>query len=250
MWNIMRSEFYKVRKSKVTWVTFFIILGMAIISSGATIYGKIAGGMWADVMKNKGISVFASFPNGTLYFVLVAIFVGGLVTGEYTTGTVKQVVSRGVSRTQIVIGQFVALSVAITLITLIPAALQCVVFSICWGFGKISAARFLLLITGQIVVMCSYAAISTLIAHITRTGGLAIGINIVILLIGTSAAAVLAMLTKVDAFLEYWLTVMQSAALTYTGSSAEQAKFIGILFLLGVVCAGCSVLLFRKRDIQ
>ena len=44
MWNMMRSEWYKVLKSRVTWVTLFVFLGMAAIQIVAAVYARGAIG--------------------------------------------------------------------------------------------------------------------------------------------------------------------------------------------------------------
>ena len=250
MWNIMRSEFYKVFKSKVTWVTQFVFLGIAAIRIVVVLFAKTKSGDWEMIMQNTGISVFSTYPSGTLYFVLVALFVGGLVTSEYTTGTVKQVVSRGVPRTQIVIGQYVALSVAMTVITWIPSLLLMGIYSLAWSFGSISLGRFLLLIIAQIVVIWSYVAISMLIGHVTRSGGLSVGINLIILLVGSMATSIAAVLLDWEWLIDYWLVTMQNTALSYASGVGTQCKYILILTLIGAVATGLSALLFEKRDVQ
>lgn len=250
MWNMMRSEWYKVLKSKVTWVTLFVFLGIAAIRIMAAIYAKIKGGDWEMLLGGTGLSVFSTYPSGTFYFLLVALFVGGVVTSEFTTGTVKQVVSRGVSRSQIVIGQYVALCVAMTVITMIPSLLLMGVYSLAWNFGSISVGRFLLLLVGQVVVIWSYVAISMLIGHITRSGGLSVGINLIILLLGTMAAAIVSALFEWEWVIEYWLTTLQGGALDIGQNVGAQCKCSLLLLLLGAVCVGGSVLVFQKRDVQ
>lgn len=250
MWNMMRSEWYKVLKSKVTWVTLFVFLGMAAIQIMAVAYAKWKGGDWDVILGRNGLSVFSTYPSGTLYFLLVALFVGGVVTSEYTTGTVKQVVSRGVSRTQIVFGQYVALCAAMTVITWIPSMLLMGVYSLAWGFGSIAVARFLLLILGQLVVIWSYVAISMLIGHVTRSGGLSVGINLTILILGTMAASIASMLLEWDWVMEYWLLSLQEKTLSLEYGVGVQCKCMLILFALGAACVGGSMLIFQKRDVQ
>ena len=211
MWNMMRSEWYKVLKSKVTWVTLFVFLGMAAIQIMAVAYAKWKGGDWDVILDRNGLSVFSTYPSGTLYFLLVALFVGGIVTSEYTTGTVKQVVSRGVSRTQIVFGQYVALCAAMTVITWIP---------------------------------------SMLIGHVTRSGGLSVGINLTILILGTMAASIASMLLEWDWVMEYWLLSLQEKTLSLEYGVGVQCKCMLILFALGAACVGGSMLIFQKRDVQ
>lgn len=251
MLDIVKSEFYKVRKSKVTFVTALCLLGIAGLQIAAFLYAKLAGGMWAEIMEDTtGIDLYASFVGGTFYLVFVALFVGGMISNEYTNRTVRQVVSRGASRVQIALGQYIALSTAMTVMTLVPAALSALVASCLWKFGTISAGRFVLLLLGQIVVIWSYAAITMLIAHLTRSGGLSIGINIILLLGGSTGVAVLDFLTKKDIFSTYWLLNMQYEAMSYTKSIDTQGKFIAILFVIGVIFTVLGAVRFKVRDID
>lgn len=250
MWDIMRSEFYKVKKSRVTWVTLFVFLAVAVIQIAAVIYAKLRSENWEMIIQNNGISVFGEYPSGSIYFLLVALFVSGIVSSEYTTGTVKQIVSRGVPRVQIVVGQYISLCVAVTVITFVPSLILTGVYSLAWGFGSISVGRFLLLVLAQFVVIWSYVALSMLISHITRSGGLSVGINLIILMLGSLAAMIVSELMGWSWVYEYWFINMQSEALDYTLNVGRQCKFILLLLLGGAGCAGLSALLFGKRDVQ
>lgn len=251
MLNIMKSEFYKVCKSKVTFVTAICLLGIALIEIGAFLYGKFAGGIWGEILSGtRGVDIYAGYTMGNLYFIFVALFVGGMISNEYTNRTVRQVVSRGASRVQIALGQFISLATAMTVITMIPAALASLTASLCWEFGDVSLQKFLLIILGQIVVIWSYAAITMLIAHLARSGGLSIGLNIMLLLGGAIAAELLALLTKKPFFREYWIQEMQNCALSPYESMGTQGKFIIILFVLGIVFTILGIVRFKIKDVD
>ena len=62
MLDIMKSEFYKVVRSKVTLVTALCLFGMVLIQIFAFLYGKFAGGIWGEVLEGtRGVHVFAGF---------------------------------------------------------------------------------------------------------------------------------------------------------------------------------------------
>ena len=251
MLDIMKSEFYKIRKSKVTFVTALCLLGIAGIQIAVFLYAKIKGGVWMEMFKGTwGLDIYFTFATGTFYLVFVALFVGGMISNEYTNRTVRQVVSRGASRVQIALGQYIALSTAMTVITVIPAALASLVASIIWEFGTLSAGRIALTFLGQILLIWSYAAITMLIAHLTRSGGLSIGINVMLMLGGSTAAMALSMLTKKEFFETYWLLNIQSEALNYTETVASQGKFVAILFVIGVIFTILGVIRFKIRDVD
>lgn len=251
MLNIMKSEFYKVFKSKVTYITGLCLLGIALLEIIAFLYAKLAGGIWEEILSGtQGVNIYIGFSTGSFFLIFIALFVGGMISNEYTNWTVRQVVSRGTSRVQIAIGQYISLATAMTVITVIPAALASLVASLCWSFGTISPGRFLLSLFGQFVVIWSYAAITMLIAHLTRSGGLSVGINIMLLLGGSVASSVLQLLTEKEFFYTYWLVNMQDFALEYTLPVERQGKFIAILFVVGVVSLLLGVVRFQVRDVD
>lgn len=249
MKNIMSSELYKVRKSKITLITGLVLLATVLLMFGMMgmvqlLIGDIEGiGMTA-------VDSFASFPTGEFYYVFVALFAGGLIATEYTTGTVRQVVSRGTARWKIALGQYVVLAATMTVLTFGAALLRSVVCGVIWEFGSVGAGKCFMILLGWIAVIWSYAAFSVLIAHLTRSGGLSIGINIMVLLGGDMAALILSQVTKSEFFYKYWLTSVQNSALNYEQPFIEQLGFIGILFAFGAICIGLSILLFSKRDIS
>lgn len=251
MLDIMKSEFYKVCKSKVTFVTVLCLLGISAIEIGAFLYGKLAGGFWGEALSDtKGVEIYAGFTTGSFYLIFVALFVGGMISNEYTNRTVRQVVSRGASRVQIAFGQFISLATVMTIITVIPAALSSLTASLCWEFGSISVQKFLLILLGQIVVIWSYSAITMLIAHLTRSGGLSIGINIMLLLGGAMAVQVLTLLTEKDFFMTYWIENMQQNAVYPGGDTGTQVKCIIILTVIGVVFTILGIVRFKIKDVD
>jgi len=251
MSDIMKSEFYKVCKSKVTFVTALCLLGISAIEIAAFLYGKFAGGIWGEIFSDtEGVEIYAGFMTGSFYLIFVALFVGGMISNEYTNRTVGQVVSRGASRVQIALGQFISLATAMTVITIIPASLSSLTASLCWEFGNVSVQKFLMIVLGQIVVIWSYAGITMLIAHLARSGGLSIGINIMLLLGGGVAAQLLTLLTKKDFFTEYWIENMQLNALDPWSDNGTQVKCIIILFIIGVVFTVLGIVRFKIKDVD
>jgi len=251
MLDIMKSEFYKVRKSKVTFVTALCLLGITLIEIFAFLYGKFAGGIWGEVLEGtRGVDTYTNFVSGSFFMIFIALFVGGMISNEYTNRTIRQVVSRGASRVQIALGQYIALSTAMTLISLSLAVLLSVVAGLCYGFGSISAGRFVLVVIGQIVIIWSYSAITMLIAHFARSGGLSIGLNVMFLLGGETASMLLQYLTKKEFFYTYWIENMQICAINYELEAAKQCKFIGILFGVGVICLVLGLIRFKVRDVD
>lgn len=251
MVNIIKSEFYKVRKSKVTFVTALCLLGICALELAFYIGCKLAGGDMAKIVSDtKGIEQYASFATGTFYLVFVAIFIGGMISNEYTNRTVRQVVSRGESKVGIALGQYIALSTAMTIMTVAVAAVLGIVCGAIWQFGTISVGRFLLILLGQIATVWSYSAICMLLAHIARSGGLSIGLNFMLLLGGNTVTSLLSVWLEKEWISKYWLLNVQYEAINYTESMASQGKNIAILVGVAIVFAVLGIVCFKKRDID
>ena len=251
MLDIIRSEFYKIRKTKLMLITALCLMGIAAINIGVLLYARFSDGLIHEIISTtKAVDIYAEFTRGSLYLIFVAMFAGGMIANEYTNRTIRQVVSRGTSRIQIATGQFIALSTSMTLMTLIPAALSTIVGSLCFTFGEISLKRFLIVVFGQIIIIWGYVAFSMLIAHLTRSGGLSIGINVIFLMAGAMASSILQLLTGKDWYNTYWLMTMQSTATDYTVKAAEQGKFIAILFAFCIVCFGLMLTRFKVKDVD
>lgn len=251
MLDIIKSEFYKVRKSRLTLVTALCLMGLVGIEIVALVYARFTDGLLHEAFTGtKGVDVYIALTSGSLYLIFVAMFVGGMIANEYTHRTIRQVISRGTSRIQIAAGQFIALASSMTLMTMIPAAISAIVASLCWEFGEISLKRFLLVVLGQIIIIWGYAAFSMLIAHLTRSGGLAIGINIIFLMAGAVVSSMLYAITGKEWYNTYWIETMQGVAIDYTVKVAEQGKFIAILFAFGVVCFGLALARFKIKDVD
>ena len=89
-----------------------------------------------------------------------------------------------------------------------------------------------------------------LIAHLTRSGGLSIGINVMLMLGGSTAAMVLVQLTKKEFFMTYWLLNIQSEALNYANPIMKQGRFVALLLVIGVVFTALGVARFKMRDVD
>lgn len=251
MLDIIKSEFYKIRKTKLTLITALCLIGIVGIEIAVLVYARFTDGLLHEAfIGTKGVDLYIGLTSGSLYLIFVAMFVGGMISNEYTNRTIRQVVSRGTSRIQIASGQFIALATSMTLMTMIPAGLTSLIGSLCWEFGEISLKRFLLVVLGQIIIIWGYAAFSMLIAHLTRSGGLSIGINIIFLLAGSTVSTALYFLTGKEWYNTYWIETMQGFAVDYTISAAKQGKFIAILFAFGVVCFGLALTRFKIKDVD
>jgi len=96
MLNIIKAETYKLIHNKLVIITFIICLAFS-----ALIY-YFGSTLEADSLSS---AVATTFSNLQLLFIII---VGTLVTSEYESGTMKNLILSGVSRTNIYLGRLVA----------------------------------------------------------------------------------------------------------------------------------------------
>lgn len=251
MLDIIKSEIFKVRKSKNTFVITIILLAIALLNCAVYGYMKILGGEYEKMFSSTNAAeIYVGMTVGSFFLIFVALFVGGVISNEFTFGTVRQVVSRGTRREKIAIGQYVSLSLAIHIVSIICSVVITAVYVMLYGMNGAEWKDFALVFIGQTIIIWSYSAFSMLIAHITRSGSLAIGVNILILLGGEVGVMLLSFITKKDIFQELWLTSLQADSISLTATTTERMRGWGLLALFGVVCVVVATVLFRKRDVN
>lgn len=250
MLNIVKSELYKARKLRVTYTTLIWLFLIAAFIIGMLVYGGIKGGEIGEATaKMGGIGAFANIYNQEFYLIFVTLFMGGVVANEYTNSTIRQVVSRGLSRTKILLGQYLALSLVMYIISLIPGICCMITGIIRGGMGDVSIPQLILTLAAPLAVSLGYGAICVFMAQLLRNGGMAIGITVLIIFVGEIAVTILGFLTKMDVFTKYWLGNILVKSFAYDGALGTQAKFIVIWLGIGVVMTGVNLLLFNKRDV-
>ena len=257
MGNILKSEFFRVRKSGITLgiAIFYAVttLGWMIIYTVEKMNEKDIQDI-SDFLLDFGFRNFSSFPSGTLYYLILAFFVGGMVAGDYTTGAIKQIASRGVPRRKIVLGQYIVLASWMTILTLIAATIRALIVTLYWGVGEgFTVTNLLLVDLGWIAAIWSYSALAVLVAHFVRSSMMSIVLPICLLVGGNMAVLIFCAILNdeklSDRIYGLWISNVQQKALDYTIPTLHQLGYIGLLCLLGVVCLFLGMYVFEKKDV-
>lgn len=207
----------------------------------------------------SGIYMFKdSFTNAPLF---LGILLAMLITPEFSNGTVKNIASRGFSRSKIYLSKFIEGIVANIFLIVITSLCALLAGTIMWEFGTtvdklnnftLEAIRMLSL---EILANIAVSSIYIMVSFITRKNGPAISINLIIWSLSH------ALLDLIDLVFEkvfksdfkvtdYW-------ALEYVSrvsSISLQQDVINrcILVSLGtiIVATAIGIFVFRKRDIN
>lgn len=251
MLNLLKADFYKLRRSK----SFFICLGLlaAIVayiiidfSSSAHIKEKLSSSNlhWIYMMFKEKSFLPYFLP------VFQAIFITMLITSEYSTGTIKDSVSLGYSRTKIYMSKLITISVASILMMLAAIATTGISSIFVFGiYGTFSMYDFLLLFRMLLIhalLYTAYGSIFLKIAFLIKNIGGTMAFSIFFSLILGSLSSV---------FGEGYLgRIMLLKNFSPTAIPNPQAVDIRIAIAVALsylfLCFSIGCVTFKKQDIK
>ncbi|RED65044.1 ABC-2 type transport system permease protein [Cohnella lupini] len=259
-WKLVQNENMKIYRRVRTWIMLGIIVGLPILISLGVVAasGSDSVSSW-EMMLNESMISFILI---TIFTVVVA---SETVAGEFTWGTIKLLLIRPWSRSAILLSKYLStllFALLFAVVTFIVTMLinmavfgsmdQSEILSRFFGLSAIEymLQYYLLQFLGLVIIV----TFGFMMSSAFRSSGLAIGISISLLFMGSIITGLFSMTDK--AWVEYIL-FMHLDLTTYIGN--KEGPFINHPMSLGfslAVLAGYFILfnliswtVFRKRDI-
>ncbi len=193
--------------------------------------------------------------NGILF---AAIFIPLFVSSEFRSGTVKNTLAKGFSRTQYFFSKWIVSLIFSIVVVLLYSAAATVTGTFLWGFGSVDAGyysdivQFVLL---QILVNAAFASLFLMFSFLIRSTGGAIALNVCVLQFASLAVSLIEMLLYWCTGQDFpitngWLATNVTQLITdpLTTTLAMQAIIVSLAYLL--VCTGIGLVSFVKRDVK
>ena len=203
MFNLMRGELYKWKKSKAFWgcliaavammtFTYLMLIFAQMVQTGqvengtmgVTVSGESVSEEDADILEEVGIKgMVQTCTTGGFSVIFTAIFICIWIVGEYTNGAVKNIVGKGYSRNSIFLARFLSSVVIATVMNLLIFAVTLLLGFAIMGTEQVNAGfwRDMLSYIG-IEVMLSIALSGVIVTICEVTRNMAAGISISIAL--------------------------------------------------------------------
>ncbi|QGU95410.1 ABC transporter permease subunit [Clostridium bovifaecis] len=251
MINLLRADFYKLRRSK----SFFICLGILAV---IVIYIMIDFSSSAHIKEQFSpsnlhwIYMFFNEKSFFPYFVPLfqAIFTTMLITSEYNTGTIKDSVSLGFSRRKIYMSKLITVSIG-SILMMLAAIFSIVITSIfVFGiYGSFSTYDLLLLLRMfliQILLYTAYGSIFLMIAFLIKNIGGTMAFGIFFSLIIGSLGSLIG-----DGYLARILLFKNFSPTAVPHPQAVDLRIaiaVGLAYL--ILCSGIGGITFKKQDIK
>ncbi|GGG21551.1 ABC transporter permease [Paenibacillus abyssi] len=254
-WQLVNNENMKIYRRPRTWIMLGILL---VLTLGISI-------LFFSFNTDNTLTMWMPFEVcATVAILLITIFTVVIsaesVAGEFTSGTIKLLLIRPWSRSKILLSKYLALIMFALFFMILLFAWNFLVNLIIFGYeGDVRMGQdmaplqyYTLMHLFELISLIVVVTLSFLISTVFRSGGLAIGLSLFLLLGGN-------MITGLLAFLDYgwikYLLFLNLSLSQYLGNGGPMIEGMSLGFSLSVLAGHYVVFiaitwyLFNKRDV-
>lgn len=264
MTNLLKSEFYKLKKEKafiillIVSAAFALVLAFALQGSTAMAAIRPTDPDVQGIVKMKPNFSGAWFMGYSLgngiHALIIAIFVSIFVSAEFNFGPMKNIVSKGYNRTKVYIAKFIVSAAAGLIMLVVYMAAGGIAGTIMWGFdpnGIASLGSVLSLFLDQALLIVAYTAVFVFVAMSLRSNGASIGVNIcVVMLVATLLQAVNLLFGGSINLSDFWISGNISKLATMNPASGDLIRGVIVALAYTLVATVAGIALFKKQDIK
>lgn len=262
MVNILRSDFYRLFKSKAFYIctliaSILIVIGAIIMDWANNIVSESG-----NVVVTTGIGLQdglsygrTAFSGGADVSLFIAIFIAIFITAEFVHGTMKNAVSKGFPKYQIYLSKFITVTAATYIMMLVTFVIGTITAGIIKGeMGEITGTyvgQMFRMIGIELLLHAALVAILLMVAMTVRSNGGVIAINICIITFSGLVYQLLQLLFKNKiTFSDYSLlnNISMYNDLAPVGEDILRSILVGVIFL--VVATAVGIFAFKKFDVK
>jgi ABC-2 type transport system permease protein len=259
---LIKNEWQKLIKKKSSWIMWVILV---LMTFGITLLVKTSNGSTGGGAELNSNSLFASLTEMTSFLNLfVVVVAASIVAEEFSRGTIKFLLIRPFTRSQILFSKFVVCliyGVISTVILYIASLASANLFlkaesplSVVEGFHGWNALTVAGAYAGaNLLLILLYISITMFISAAIRSQSLAVGIGLGVLFGSTIVNSFLMVLIEKYDWLKWNLFNMLNIKGTLMEESSFHLNFwqmaVGII-IYSVIIYGLMQYLFNKRDVS
>lgn len=260
MGNLLRSDFYRLFKSKSFYICALIssfLFGLNLfITYWASRSTPQMKEVYASMLPKNGIAYgLSAFANGNVQMIL-GIVIAIFVTAEFSHGTMKNVVSKGFSKVQIYFSKFITMLAATYMIILVTFLAGTLIATFTSGkFGDFSSDNIALIFKTvgiELLLNAALTALLVFVAMVVRNLGGVIAINILgVMSFGPLIFKLFEYLTKSKIkFTEFSLNYNIAHYITETVKASDylRSTIVGLVFF--AVATALGIFAFLRADVK
>ncbi len=257
---LIRNENMKIYRRLRTWIMFGILVAILLaIDIGAKLIGGGDANNWNMMQINSAVL----FSIVTIFTVVVS---ADSVAGEFSSGTIKLLLIRPWSRSKILLSKYISLLLFALIMAALLFVLSLFVNIALFGYDGSAdvvqrvlhvdrdmtpLAFMLIYYIDQFVALIVTVTLSFMLSTVFRSGGLAIGLSLFLLLGGSTITGLLTLLHK--KWVDYVLFLHMNLAQYLTNSPVKEGMTIGfslgVLAVYYIVFVAITWIIFNKRDV-
>lgn len=281
MLNIIRSDIYKLKKSRYFWICLAISIALAVATifildftyklAGDQMEAQLqqqeqtmqetgmnvsVGGMaqsYDDLNASSQILTFFASNTPLILAILISLFVGS----EFNNGTIKNMASKNYSRLQLYGSKLITSCAAGILFTLVTVAASTVTATALWGFGDTPEHYWTELLASaglELLLICAFVSIFVMISFLIRQNGGSLAANIGFLeffyLFVVLGEAAVNKIFHQDIALSNYLIDANMTAITEGLNKTVVTRSLCTALGFFLATAFIGIISFQKRDIK
>lgn len=261
MKNILKAEFFKLKKSKTVLICGIILGAYAVLTAALylLIFGLASGGEGGFFTADLSLVLFSS--GFQVFMILTTVVICSFYSGEYRQGIIRNSLCAGVSRSRVYLAKFITAMIITAAVYVLVTLFFLTAFGIAFGWGSTNAGAFVGFWFLGLLLYASIGALAFMFSVMTKSTGATIGISIgisvfanifsVISLIvllageGSNVNVVNRIITEIFLLLPTSQLTL-AASMSLEGWRIAEAAAVGVAFLAGAYFGGLA--LFNKQD--
>ncbi|MGM9970211.1 MAG: ABC transporter permease [Anaeroplasma sp.] len=249
MKELINFEFRKLFKSKSFFICLAVCLGLVLLGGLTT--KVLLENSNGEIATPNALSMLKGVIGSANVVLISGIFTALFVCEDDTSGTIKNIYSRGYSRRDVFLSKYIVSLVSILIFTLSSMILSFLFGSVTWPSELGIQNTYVITIIAQIVMVIAYHAVFFAISSKIGKIGSSIAFNIV------GPMFVSMVLGMVDAFLKleenkisgYWIDSLLSSLqqTSVTNSVITSAIILGIVYSVIFIVIGIRI--NKKKEV-
>ncbi|MDE7379504.1 MAG: ABC transporter permease [Clostridia bacterium] len=170
MKKLLHFELFKLRKQKSLYICSAVVLGLLLLLVLAQyILIQSFGGGETSL---SAVDIIITAVSASDFSLIVSIFIVLYVCGDYSQKTIKNIYSRGFSRTKVYFAKFIICMAYVVIMYIITELFALILGSAFFGF-KAQGDNIFWLLLGQLFVCLAYASFAFGICNMVKRTGIA-----------------------------------------------------------------------------
>lgn len=254
MLNMIRADFYRLRHTKSFWITLVVtalvcIFMVASGSKGSMLTINDQPVNQNTVTKIDGLTALGFATNSMVFYCILPLIV--IVLGsEYSKGTLKNIITTGMSRTSFFLGKFISYTCILILEMLVLYLTTFLTGTLIGGVGEVKGdalANTIYYFCGFLFLLLAMTAVTNCLLYVTKNTVVSVISAIIVPMVIMSIHFILGK----ENFLQYidLMAVMDQITMTTVHTMGDlKEPFIGAAGIL-VGFLGLTNYIFNKQDL-